>query len=98
MQWIWHPRNLLLAAAAALALATPSHAEALSYHCKVNDPTGTPLNIRDQGMRIIGTIDNGVLIYMVQVAKDANGKDWAQVTDTNGSTLGWVYREFLSCY
>ena len=80
--------------AASLA-ATPALA---ADRCKVTDPTGAPLNIRDLQMNIIGTIDNGVVIYMQREGKDPTGKPWAYVADANGSGLGWVYREYISCF
>jgi hypothetical protein len=85
----------LAALAAAVAWAAPALA---GDRCKVTDPTGTPLNIRDQKMNIIGTIENGRLVYIQRYGEDANGKPWAYVTTQGGKRLGWVYREFVSCY
>ncbi|WP_424362324.1 peptide-binding protein [Methylocystis parvus] len=83
------------ALAAAVAWAAPALA---GDRCKVTDPTGTPLNIRDQKMNIIGAIENGRLVYIQRYGEDANGKPWAYVTTQGGKRLGWVYREFISCY
>lgn len=66
--------------------------------CKVTDPTGTPLNIRDRQLNVIGNIENGRLVYVQRYGEDPRGKPWAYVTDADGRRLGWVYREFISCY
>lgn len=85
----------LAALAAAIAWAAPALA---GDRCKVTDPTGTPLNIRDQSERIIGTIENGRLVFVQRYSEDDNGKPWAYVATPGGKRLGWVYREFISCY
>lgn len=72
---------------------------ALADRCKVMDPTGTPLNVRSapQG-RVIGQLPNGAQVQMVETDDDARGKIWARVTRMDGRPVGWVYREFVSCY
>jgi serine/threonine protein kinase, bacterial len=66
--------------------------------CKITDPTGTPLNIRERpNSEIIGTINNGRNISILKYAVDKNGKPWANIRDESGQT-GWVIREFVSCY
>lgn len=70
--------------------------------CKVTDPTGTPLNVRaSPNGRIIGKVRNGTIVYIEQSAADRNGKAWARIGTYRGRNyviLGWVYREFISCY
>lgn len=66
--------------------------------CKVTDPTGTPLNIRDMSKNIIGTIANGKIVHVLRYGHDDAGKPWANVATPSGRPLGWVYREFISCY
>lgn len=66
--------------------------------CMVTDPTGTPLNIRDQQKNIIGTIPNGRIVVVQRMGEDDAGKPWALVATPGGRRLGWVYREFISCY
>ncbi len=85
----------LTMAALAVAWAAPALA---GDRCKVTDPTGTPLNIRDQKKAIIGTIENGRLVYVQRYGQDSDGKPWAYVSTASGKRLGWVYREFISCY
>jgi len=67
--------------------------------CSVTDPTGTPLNIRaaPQG-QVIATIENGILVSIIESSTDAKGKSWAHVADKNRRPLGWVYREFVTCF
>jgi hypothetical protein len=86
---------VLAALAAAVALAAPALA---GDRCKVTDPTGTPLNIRDQKKNVIGAIENGRIVYVQRYGEDNAGKPWAYVSTQGGRRLGWVYREFISCY
>lgn len=86
---------MLGALAGAIAWAAPALA---GDRCKVTDPTGTPLNIRDQKKTIIGAIANGQDVYVQRYSEDSDGKPWAYVTTKGGKRLGWVYREFISCY
>ena len=68
--------------------------------CRITDPTGTPLNVRQgpQG-RIIGTIRNGAVVRIAAQARDHKGQPWVQIVDGDGRrSIGWVYREFVSCY
>lgn len=68
--------------------------------CLVTDPTGTRLNIREspQG-RIIANMPNGQAVRLVNVARDQKGQPWAFIVDwETGSNIGWVFREFVSCY
>lgn len=68
--------------------------------CRITDPTGTPLNVRQgpQG-RIIGTIRNGANVRIAATARDHKGQQWAQIVDgESGRTIGWVVRAYMSCY
>jgi len=85
----------LAAFAAALAWGAPALA---GSRCKVVDPTGTPLNIRDRHKDVIGAIDNGRIVLLQRYGEDDAGRPWAYVTTPGGRRLGWVYREFISCY
>ncbi|MFZ1101690.1 MAG: peptide-binding protein [Hyphomicrobiaceae bacterium] len=98
-------RSAFLAAAfvaalvAAWAMAGPAAAQ-YGSRCIVSDPTGTPLNIRARRQgRIIGSIRNGTYVRLVNIAYDALGRPWGYIVrwDT-GRQLGWVFREFISCY
>lgn len=77
-------------------------AAAQSQRCKVTDPTGTPLNVRaSPNGRILRTIRNNTVVYVEEYSSDRNGKPWARISipSKNGRrVLGWVFREFISCY
>ncbi|MGO9173192.1 MAG: SH3 domain-containing protein [Rhodomicrobium sp.] len=61
--------------------------------CVVTDPTGTPLNIRTApNGEIIGTLRNGAAVTIQSTAYDSRGRLWANIG------IGWVFREFISCY
>ena len=77
-----------IAIAASLA-STPSFS---AERCRVTDPTGTPLNVRDVRMNIIGTIENGWIVIIKRYGEDARGKPWAFVGTPDCDTIGWVYR------
>ncbi len=78
-----------------LAFVGPARA---AERCMVTDPTGTPLNIRDHRKNISGAIPNGRIVLVQQTGEDSEGRPWALVTTPAGRRLGWVYREFISCY
>lgn len=80
---------------AAVVFSAPAHA---ADRCKVTDPTGTPLNIRDQRKNVIGTIENGRIVMVERYSEDSRGRPWVYVTTPAGKGLGWVYREFVSCF
>lgn len=87
-----------------LLLLVCSHvSEALAQRtgrCLVTDPTGTQLNVRvePQG-RVLFSLPNGYAVELVHVAKDYKGQPWALVRDWRSKAIiGWVFREFVSCY
>jgi hypothetical protein len=88
-------------AVAAVALAVSVNAAAAAdERCKVTDPTGTPLNLRDKpNGKVIGTLKNGTLVSITEYADDTKGRPWVDVADyKTKKVLGWVFREFISCY
>jgi hypothetical protein len=90
---------LLISLTLVLMLASVARAEDV---CKVTDPTGTPLNVRaTPNGRIVGTLQNGREVYIEEASSDDKGKPWAKVSVVNKGkkqVLGWVLREFISCY
>lgn len=68
--------------------------------CKVTDPTGTPLNVRDgPNGKVIGTLANGALVAIVEYKDADNGKPWVKIVDhKTKKPIGWVLREFVSCF
>jgi hypothetical protein len=81
---------LLLGAAASLAQS----------RCRVSDPTGTPLNLREApGGRVVGVLPNGAVVRRSEQVSDQRGRAWVMIHPAEGgSPLGWVFREFVSCW
>lgn len=87
--------------ALSLLLAGSASAMAAEDRCLVTDPTGTPLNVRtgpgQHGM-VIGTIENGHRVYVVDHLTGDDGKPWAFIADYGTRRdIGWVYRDYISC-
>ena len=88
-------------------LAAPAWADTDSVPCKVTDPTGTPLNVRDTpNGKKVGTLRNGTKVIMTGDSTDSKGRSWALVYWKGGQRLkgssgadneGWVIREYISC-
>jgi hypothetical protein len=68
--------------------------------CKVMDPTGTPLNVRAAPLgSVIGNLPNGMLVSVADRSVDQGGKLWVYISRySDGESLGWVFREFISCF
>ena len=83
-----------------LAFAGVQNAQA--QRCKITDPTGTPLNVRaSPNGKILRKIANGTIVFIEQTTSDSKNRPWAQISINvkNGRrVLGWVFREFISCY
>jgi len=92
MRKLFFAAPMLLLALGASAMAQP--------RCRVMDPTGTPLNVRTgPGGTIMTALPNGVLVAVVEQVQDAKGRAWVHIkTLDDNVTLGWVYREFISCF
>ncbi|MBD2039475.1 SH3 domain-containing protein [Microcoleus sp. FACHB-672] len=88
---------ILAVLASSLAIALPAKAI-----CKVTDPTGTPLNVRDRPSgEVINTLRNGWIVYIEDSATDDQGRPWVKVgsySEEGYDSWGWVIREFISCY
>jgi Flp pilus assembly protein TadD len=71
----------------------------LASPCKVTDPTGTPLNVRDSpNGTITGTLSNGATVTIVESKVADNGKPWVKVVDAQTEKpIGWIFRDFVSC-
>jgi hypothetical protein len=91
--------RLVMAALALLVSANLAMA-AEGERCKVTDPTGTALNVRESpNGKIIATLPNGTLVTVVESKNAANGKPWAKVRHyETKKPIGWVFREFVSCF
>jgi hypothetical protein len=101
--------TLTIAISAAIGLCAgvlPAQAQAdgipSGKACRVTDPTGTPLNARLQpNGKIVNRIRNGRTVYAQSISTDNEGKPWVLVAIKNQGNykiLGYVLREFVSCY
>ena len=71
---------------------------AWAQECTVDDPTGTPLNVRERpNGRIIGALYNGATVYVRDLTIDAAGQRWAYIVPLNAGKSGWVFRPYLDC-
>jgi serine/threonine protein kinase, bacterial len=60
--------------------------------CRVNDPTGTPLNIREiPNGAIVGTVNNGQNVEVFSMTTASNGKRWAFIG------RGYILYAYISC-
>ncbi len=49
--------------------------------------------------KIVGTLANGALVAIVESKDAANGKPWVKIVDAKTKQpIGWVFREFVSCF
>ena len=65
--------------------------------CTVNDPTGTPLNVRSSpNGSILGALHNGVEVRVLDTTR-AGGRQWAYIVPVDGGKRGWVFGNFLDC-
>lgn len=90
---------LLLTLAGLLIAVSPAKAEKI---CKVTDPTGTPLNVRDSpNGSVINALRNGREVDILRIDYDEQGRPWAKIGgyyQGDYRVWGWVIREFVSCY
>ncbi|QHU98956.1 SH3 domain-containing protein [Synechocystis sp. CACIAM 05] len=79
--------------------ANPSQAKEI---CKVTDPTGTPLNVRESpNGKVINALRNNREVEILEIDFDQQGRHWAKVAgyyQGRYRVWGWVIREFISCY
>jgi uncharacterized protein YraI len=72
--------------------------EAWAQTCVVEDPTGTPLNVRSApNGSIIGALHNGALVQILDTMSDARGRPWAYIAPLGAGNRGWVYDRYLHC-
>ena len=98
-------KSSVLFAVVLAGMMTAAHA---ADTCRVTNPTGTPLNVRDapNGNRI-GTLQNGTTVRATDVAEDNQGRNWVYVywqgqplsksKQWGAAHEGWVIREYVSC-
>ena len=77
-----------------VAMATGASAQT----CVVNDPTGTPLNVRARpNGAITGALHNGAAVQVLQVVYDNGGRAWAFIAPLGAGMRGWVFGSYLAC-
>ena len=90
---------LLLLGFAVSASMSNAYAESV---CKVTDPTGTPLNIRDApNGKIINKLRNDRQVYITDTIYDSRDRPWVYLEGYYQGEYrywGWAIREFVSCY
>jgi hypothetical protein len=87
--------TVLLRAAvlAGLFIATPAFA---ADKCLVDDPTGTPLNVRaEPNGTILTTLQNGMSVTVLEERK-LGTKRWLLVS-LDGRQLGWIFGAYVVC-
>lgn len=85
----------LLAAAAALLMAGPTSAQGLHDFARVNDPTGTPLNIRDlRSGHVVCRVSNGERVKLIPIDAEIS-RDRVMVETITGCR-GLAYRPYLN--
>lgn len=90
-------KNFILAIPIVMTALIPTVGKAQT-HCRVMDPTTTPLNIRTSpNGRIVGTLDNGVLVSVLDRSIERS-RPWVYVGRyEDHSPIGWVFREYIDC-
>lgn len=78
---------------AGLFAATPVFA---ADGCLVDDPTGTPLNVRaEPNGAILTTLQNGMSVTVLEERK-LGAKRWLLVS-LEGRQLGWIFGAYVVC-
>ena len=84
----------LILGAGLTAIATGAWAQT----CTVNDPSGTPLNVRASPYgAILGALQNGALVKVQKETSDRRGDAWAYIVPVQAGKTGWAFRKYLSC-
>ncbi|MCC2098566.1 MAG: SH3 domain-containing protein [Hyphomicrobiales bacterium] len=76
----------------------PAQAQIPRGTCMVSDPTGTPLNVRRfPNGPIVGRVRNGQIVIVRGISRDDRGRPWALLFSSDGASIGYVFREYISC-
>jgi hypothetical protein len=69
--------------------------------CKVDDSSGTPLNVRaTPNGKVINALKNGRVVDIIESKDDDQGRSWVKIGGSYKGkyrTWGWVLHEFVSC-
>lgn len=87
---------LLRVALAAGVLAVAAAPALAAGECLVDDPTGTPLNVRAApNGPILTTLENGAQVTVLEETRIGN-KRWFLVA-RQGERLGWIFGAYVVC-
>ena len=79
-----------------MAVALAASPALASGECLVDDPTGTPLNVRAApNGPILTTLRNGTRVTVLEEMK-RGGKRWLLVS-RQGERLGWIFGAYVVC-
>ena len=71
---------------------------AYALECTVDDPTGTPLNVRSgPNGPIVDALHNGAAVFVSDLILDGSGRRWAKIVPIGEGKSGWVFRDYLMC-
>lgn len=89
--------SFLHGAAVSVSLALSASTAFAAYgQCTVDDPTGTPLNVRSApNGSILTTLANGTQVEIVDEMKIGT-KHWLFIA-RQGERLGWVFGAYIVC-
>ena len=83
-------------ATAVMSIAGAGQAQQDEGRCLVNDPTGTPLNVRAApNGDILTTLSNGMRVDPIDETRH-NSKRWLLV-NRFGERIGWVFGSYILC-
>ena len=70
-----------------------------SQSCYVNDPTGTPLNVREiPNGAVVDTLTNGTSLHVIGTQQDTRGRDRALITRPGEDrAIGWAFHDYIAC-
>jgi hypothetical protein len=91
-------KALIKNALVALSLACGATSAWAEIECTVNDPSGTPLNVRSRpNGPIVGALHNEARVFMSDLVQDARGRRWAKIVPVHEGKSGWVIQRYLIC-
>jgi hypothetical protein len=88
---------VLIAAGTHSIAGLANESEVPNPPCAVNDPTGTPLNVRSEpNGKIIARLKNGTI---VEPTNTPLRDKWEEIQFSLGNRriTGWVFRNYLGC-
>lgn len=69
----------------------------IAGYCFVSDPTGTPLNVRDQpNGKVIATYPNQSQVTVNEVSADGKWAEVAPASMQDPTPRGWVFADYLA--